>query len=92
MNARTLCVSHAPLPSDAAWIEDAAAEKNGRGWLPAVDTRLRAARGLQLSEEVADDNWAAQVDEVVVLSSIFRDDFRGEDRSAGDDVLRTAIG
>jgi len=41
---------------------------------------------------VADDNWAAQVDEVVVLSSIFRDDFRGEDRSAGDDVLRTAIG
>lgn len=47
-----------------------------------MDARLCAARGLQLSEEVADDNWAAQSDEVVVLSSIFGDDFRGEGRRA----------
>jgi hypothetical protein len=68
-----------PTPLGA---QKSATEKNGRGRCGPVDARLCAARGLQLSQAVADENWTAQSDEVVVLSSIFGDDFRGEGRRA----------
>jgi hypothetical protein len=44
-----------------------------------VHAREGAALGEQhaLPDVERDDNWAAQADEVVVLASIFGDDFRG---------------